>query len=37
MNERWDGDQTGSGVSDGGPFVPPRIARAKTSIEASTR
>ena len=23
MNERWDGDETGSGVSDGGAFVPP--------------
>lgn len=23
MNERWDGDETGSGVSDGGAFAPP--------------
>ena len=22
-NERWDGDETGSGVSDGGVFAPP--------------
>jgi hypothetical protein len=23
LNERWDGDRTGAGVSDGEPFVPP--------------
>jgi hypothetical protein len=23
MNERWDGDETGSGVSDGAAFAPP--------------
>jgi hypothetical protein len=23
VNERWDGDRTGAGVSDGGAFAPP--------------